>query len=131
MFTLEMRSPCASSLVRPVIIAHMRVQRLLLGLVCGCGSVNGSSSIDAGALDASGLDASTCAPTPASLAARWSGENNTNDDKGRFNATSHGQLGYTQGRFGSAFLLDGTTAYITADNGDVLWPTGCSRSPRG
>jgi hypothetical protein len=66
----------------------------------------------------------TCAATPAGLAARWSGENNTNDDKGLFNGTAHGQLAYTQGRFGSAFLLDGTTAYVTADSSDVLWPTG-------
>jgi hypothetical protein len=102
----------------------MRVWRLLLGLGCACGAVNHDMAIDAPGSDASGPDAQTCVPTPANLAARWSGEHNTNDDKGLFNGTAHGQLAYTQGRFGSAFMLDGTTAYITADNSDVLWPTG-------
>jgi len=85
--------------------------------VAGCGE------IDATPVDA-GLDAATCVPTPAGLAARWRGENVTADDKGLFDGTAHGSLAYTPGRHGSAFLLDGTTAYVTADSGDTLWPMG-------
>jgi len=104
-------------------MSHMRVWWILLGSVCACGAVSHEmASIDAPVVDGPGADVLTCAPTPANLAARWSGENSTSDDKGLFQGTPHGQFAYTQGRFGSAFLFDGTSAYMTADNSDTLWP---------
>jgi len=94
----------------------------LLALSIGCGNVSPSSEIVDGPTDA-GLDAATCARPPVGLAARWRGEANTNDDTGLFEGTAHGALAYAPGRHGTAFLLDGTTAYVTADEGDTLWPT--------
>jgi hypothetical protein len=101
-------------------------------VVVGCGSVK-AVDVDGGSVDASsGADASidaeprgpTCYPAPAGLAARWRGEDDAKDHQGLFDGTAHGSVAYTPGRHGSAFLLDGTSAYVTADSGDVLWPTG-------
>src|SRR5437764_1334327 len=99
--------------------------------VAACGSVAATPDAKPVVVDAPigadappGIDAATCAPAPAGLAARWRGENNANDDQGLFNGTVNGNIAYTPGKHGSAFLLDGSTAYITADDGDTLWPTG-------
>jgi hypothetical protein len=86
---------------------------------------------DAGEADARGADVpatdsgavATCVPSPASVRARWRGENNANDDTGKFNGTLVGNVGSGAGRHGHAFVLNGTDL-IKADPGDLLWPTG-------
>jgi len=100
---------------------------LLVSLSAACGDVSPPAGDDEDAQPPDAVaqppDAVTCVPTPPGLGARWRGENNTADDRGLFDGTAHGALAFTPGRHGSAFLLDGATAYVTADSGDTLWPT--------
>jgi hypothetical protein len=126
----------------------MRAMRLELAVAIaavglGCGSVSSNQSQDgAPPVDASGsdggmadtgtpdtgstdggpIDSRACVASPPGLQARWRGDMNTNDDTGVFNGTGHGNLEYTPGRHGSAFLLDGVGALVTADPSDALYP---------
>ena len=103
----------------------------VLGLLAACGS-SSRHTPDAGAQDARAIDsmidaapdAATCAAKPASLAGRWRADMNANDSAGTYNGTTHGTLTYTAGKYGSAFALDGSTSYVTVDDGDTLWPAG-------
>jgi hypothetical protein len=104
---------------------------LLVGLLAACGSVSNkpdaSPSHDAPSIDAradAGPDAPTCAAKPSSLAGRWRADMNTNDSVGTYNGTTVGNVAYTNGKYGNAFLLDGASEYITINDNDTLWPTG-------
>jgi hypothetical protein len=101
----------------------------LLGLLAACGSVGGKpdatvshdTPIDTPS-DAM-RDASTCVPRPSTLIAEWRGEMNANDSlASHYNGTTVGNVTYTAGKHGSAFLFDGSSAYVTIDDGDALWP---------
>jgi hypothetical protein len=78
------------------------------------------------AADAAEIDAAIlpCAPTPAGLVARWRGNNNANDDLGRYNAMGNGHPAYTAGRHGAAFAFNHNDTVFTAADNDALWPTG-------
>jgi hypothetical protein len=98
----------------------------LISLLCACGGVrtevpdaNGEPDIDA-----AGPDAATCAQEPDGLRARWSGENDTDEETGQYPGTANGSLAYTSGRHGTAFSLDGGATGVSADPGDALWPVG-------
>jgi hypothetical protein len=103
----------------------------LVGLLAACGSV--SSKPDASvqhdahgdaAADA-GTDASTCVPRPSTLVSEWRGESNANDSLSHhYNGTAVGNVTYTAGKHGQAFLFDGSSSYVTINDGDALWPSG-------
>lgn len=106
-----------------------RLFMVVVGLSVACGSVSGDGKQDAAvkqpdaAVDGRGVDASTCAATPANLAARWRGESNTNDDSGNaYNGTAIGSLAYAPGKHGMAFLMNGSTTEVQVNDGDALWP---------
>ena len=54
-----------------------------------------------------------CDPTPANLLSWWPAEGNTHDLFGTNNGSAHGALNYASGEVGQAFLLDGSTSYIS------------------
>jgi len=56
---------------------------------------------------------SACDPTPSGLVSWWAAEGNANDSMGLNNGTVVGSLGYASGEVGQAFVLDGSTSYIT------------------
>jgi hypothetical protein len=68
-------------------------------------------------------DASMCVPRPSTLVAEWRGEMNANDSlASHYNGTTVGNVTYTAGKHGMAFLFDGSSAYVTIDDSDALWP---------
>lgn len=100
----------------------------VLGLLAACGSVSGKTPDAAVTRDSAadahgdaGPDAPTCAAKPASLAARWRGEMDASDSLNNYNGTTVGNITFTPGKHGSAFLLDGAS-YVTIDDSDALWP---------
>lgn len=97
-----------------------------LAVAAGCGSVGSHATADAGASDTDGATADAmvlpCAPTPAGISARWRAEASTNDDVGTYNGVQVGHLAYTSGRHGAAFMLNGTDALVSIDDGEKLWP---------
>jgi len=114
----------------------MRLLGVVLGvvlLVVGCGSVD-EKPIDARPKDTSmptpdtpGIDmpVATCVASPAGLRVRYRAENNPMDHGGAFAGVQVGaNFGYTPGKFGSAFLLDGVDDTVTISDGDQLWPSG-------
>jgi hypothetical protein len=110
----------------------MRILGVVL-LVVGCGSVD-EKPIDArpadmqmSTPDTPGIDmpAATCVASPAGLRVRYRAENNANDHGGAFAGVQVGaNFGYTPGKFGSAFLFDGSDDLVTVNDGDQLWPSG-------
>jgi formylglycine-generating enzyme len=52
----------------------------------------------------------------------WPGEGNANDVIGGLNATANGGLNYTNGQIGSAFNLNGTSAYLQVPPDSSLLP---------
>lgn len=110
----------------------MKRYLVLMGVTAACGSVSGDNKQhdaavqqpDSRTVDSVGVDAFTCATTPSNLNARWRGENNANDDSGNsYNGTTVGaNFGYTPGKHGMAFLMDGTTNEVQISEGDALWP---------
>lgn len=107
----------------------MRLPWLLtVPILAACGDVeddvlDGAPQVDAVTLDAS-ADAALCLASPTGLAARWRGDQNTDDDSGLYAGLAAGGLGYGPGRHGSAFLLDGIDDAVVADRDDALWPSG-------
>jgi hypothetical protein len=87
----------------------------------GCGKVD-SPNVDAAEDD--DPDAATCAASPSGLAGRWRGDDDAADQTGAYPGTPLGDLGYTAGRHGRAFLFDGTDDLVAIDDGDALWPVG-------
>ena len=53
-----------------------------------------------------------CTPPPANIVAWWQAEGNTVDAVNGLYAPAVGNLGYTNGEVGLAFVFDGTTSYI-------------------
>lgn len=109
------------------------MRRLCLSvLLVGCGEVN-NTDIDARPVDAaadgavdgsidSAIDAMPCA-TITGTKARWRADQSTADQTTMFNGSTVGlNFGYTQGKHGSAFLLDGVDDGVTIDDLDRLWP---------
>jgi RNA polymerase sigma factor (sigma-70 family) len=64
----------------------------------------------------------TSRPGPA--AARWSGENNANDARGRHRGTLVGGVTFAAGKVGQAFSLNGTSQYVVVPDAPELNPTG-------
>src|SRR5512143_1507125 len=97
----------------------MKRYLVVIGVTAACGSVAGDNKQhdaavqqpDSRPVDGRGVDAFTCATTPANLQGRWRAENNANDDSGNgYNGTTVGSsFGYTPGKHGMAFLLNGST----------------------
>src|ERR1035437_3298617 len=56
---------------------------------------------------------SSCTPPPAGLVGWWSGESNAHDIVGGNNGSPVGNLGYTNGVAGQAFVFDESTSYIS------------------
>ncbi len=54
----------------------------------------------------------TCTPPPAGLVNWWPAEGNVNDIVGGNNGIPVGNLGYTNGEVGQAFVFDNSTSYI-------------------
>src|ERR1035437_10190869 len=54
---------------------------------------------------------SSCTSPPAGLVSWWAGERNANDIVGGNNGSPVGNLGYTNGVAGQAFVFDGSTSY--------------------
>jgi hypothetical protein len=101
-------------------------------LVAGCGSVGSNEKMDAAVVvdtavshDVAPDTPPTCAPTPSGLKARYLAENNANDKTGTFNGVATGtNFTYTTGKYGAAFLLDGSDDKVVIDDGDLLWASG-------
>lgn len=100
---------------------------LVCALFAACGGNKGGSpdarTGDGGADAAASFDAPPCI-TQTGLTGRWRGEGNANDSLGLYNGVAQGALTYDTGRFGQAFKLNGTDAYVSIDDGDALWPSG-------
>ncbi len=103
-------------------------------VLAGCGSVSGmdidarpadSPATDSPDIDApidSSIDAPPCV-TLTGTVGRWRGEQNTSDSAGTYNGNSIGaNFGYTPGKHGSAFLLDGVDDGVTIDDMEAFWP---------
>lgn len=61
------------------------------------------------------LNFAPCVPAPAGLLANWSGENSGDDSFGGHNGQLVGNVGFSPGKAGKAFLLDGSS-YVEAGN---------------
>jgi hypothetical protein len=102
----------------------------VLVILAACGSVANEqkdAAIDSRSIDAAqdaGIDAFTCAANPAGLAGRWRAEMNVNDDLSASTATQVGGVVYSPGKHGFAFVLDGSSKYVSVADNDALWPSG-------
>jgi hypothetical protein len=100
-------------------------------VLAACGSVAGknpdaavdSKQVD-GQTDARGIDAFTCAANPTGLAGRWRAEMNVNDDLNAAPGTQNGGVIYSAGKHGYAFVLDGSSKWVSIADNDALWPSG-------
>src|ERR1039458_5695360 len=59
------------------------------------------------------LRAQLCDPPPAGLVSWWQAEGNANDFVGINNGIPHGNLLYTNGEVGQAFVFDHSTSYVS------------------
>jgi alpha-tubulin suppressor-like RCC1 family protein len=57
-------------------------------------------------------ETTTCTPPPAGLVSWWPAEGSANDIFGGNNGSPVGNLGYTNGEVGQAFVFDNSTSYI-------------------
>ena len=74
------------------------------------------------------VNSSSCTPPPMGLVSWWPGNGNALDIIGGNNGTLQGGATYTNGLVGQAFSFNGTSAYVSLNNGTTNLPLG--KSPR-
>jgi len=100
------------------------------GILSGVPSVAGDFRFAVRATDVTGLfyeqsgklEVFEAVAAPVGLVGWWRGENNAQDSAGTNNGTLHGDAGFSSGKVGQAFALNGTDAFIEIPDAPTLRP---------
>src|SRR5205807_8897576 len=99
-----------------------------LGEIGGIPTAAGAFDFTVEATDATGhtalraytIDIPTCVPAPAGLVSWWQGESDASDSATLHHGTLEGGVTFAPGRFGQAFNLNGTDAYVSVPDSPAL-----------
>jgi hypothetical protein len=96
---------------------------------CAIGGCDGTefTARDASSVDGTSdtaIDGATCVAAPSGLVARWRAEMDATEQLGTYPGVVTGGVGYTTGRHGSAFLLDGQDDAVLVQDNEAMWALG-------